>query len=60
MEGNPIRELEVVPNPVSVQMRIASVGPASGLWVRLASRSFQDFQSSDSGVGSVVFLNIGR
>ncbi len=60
MEGNPIRELEVVPNPVSVQMRIASVGPASGSWVRLASRSFQDFQSSDSGVGSVVFLNIGR
>ncbi len=60
MEGNPISELEVVPNPVSVQMRIASVGPASGSWARLASRSFQDCQLLDSGVGSVVFLNTGR
>ena len=60
MEGNPIRELEVVPNPVSVQMRMASVGPASGSWARLANKSFQDCQLSESGVGSVVFLNTGR
>ena len=59
-EGSPISELEVVPNPVSVLMRIASVGPAAASWVWLPSNVFQDCQLSDSGLGSVDFCNMGR
>jgi len=59
-DGSPIRELDVVPKPVSVQILMASVGPSAGLKTRLASNFLQDCQSSDSGLGSVALLNKGK
>ena len=59
-EGSPIRELELVPNPVSVAICIASSGPSSGEYTLLASRFFHPFQSSESGSGIGDLLNKGK
>ena len=58
--GSAIRELDKVPNPVSVTTVIASSDPAPGRLSREASSDFQLFQSPKPGSGAFALANLGR